>query len=263
MKQVLSKQKRKQLTSLKLKKHRRQYQQFLIEGFKLCEEALNSQFEVSEFYYCPAISGLKPEHPFWEKCQAKKIPLYEISETDLQQLADTVNSQGILALVHTKNYSLTDLKPETTNLLVALERVSDPGNLGTIIRTADWFGASAILIDEHSVDWLNPKVIRGSMGSLFHLPIIPNLDLEKVFPLLKSAGFQIFGATPTGTPLTAVDFQAPRKLVVLGNESQGLSKNLLVKVDRQIAIEGTGRAESLNVAVAAGIFLYCFQNFKG
>ena len=143
-------------------------------------------------------------------------------------------------------------------LLVAVEALSDPGNLGTIIRTADWFGATALLVGDGSVDCFNSKVVRATMGSLFHLPIFTNLNLTELLPELHRHHFTSYAAVLDGQPLPA-NPGAGRRILVFGSESHGLSSALIQQCNFPVRVPGRGAAESLNVSVAAGVLLYHFQ----
>ena len=133
---------------------------------------------------------------------------------------------------------------------------SDPGNVGTLIRTADAFGADAVILSDDTVELYNPKVVRSTMGSIFHLPIFDETDLEKTLPELKKRNFKILGTdVREGKSLDRVDFSG-KICVLIGNEAEGLNKKLLPLLDDIVQIPIRGKAESLNAAVAGGIILY-------
>lgn len=255
----LSKNQLKYLTSLKQKKYRKKYQEFLVEGLKLCEEALDSSFSLKAVYNCPAISGLNTNASFLQQVKNRDIQLFEINTITLKRLADTVTSQGVFGLVESRNYDLEDIEIQDKSLVVAVENLADPGNLGTLIRTADWFGAAAMILDQGSADWLNPKVIRASMGSVFHLPIVADQNLPEIIDYFSRKNYISFGTSLDGDALTPNHLAGHRKLVILGNEARGLSNELKAKVDYCVKIRGFGNAESLNVGIAGGILMYFFR----
>jgi TrmH family RNA methyltransferase len=139
-------------------------------------------------------------------------------------------------------------------LIVAVDRISEPGNLGTIIRTCDWFGVDALLIGSGSVELTNPKVVRSTMGSLFHLPLFPNVDLSRTICDLKESGFTGYGATLEGNHSLCETRWKKKSLVVMGSEAWGIESSLLSELEG-VQIPGYGQAESLNAGVATGIFL--------
>lgn len=259
----LSKQRLKFLSSLSQKKYRKINQQFLIEGVKICDEALHSDFKIIEFYLISNYKYKDDVRRLSLKCAEKGIPVIEISESDLKKISDTVQSQGVLALVCQPEFLVEDLNLSSDNLFIAGERLADPGNLGTIIRTADWFGVDAVFLDKESADWTSPKVLRSTMGSVFHVPVLDQIDLKELIPQLKSQGFSTFGASLGGNVIGPDFKRTGRKLLVVGNESHGLSAEISNELDYLIKIKRFGAAESLNVAVATGILLNEFCRHAG
>mgnify|MGYP001617349488 CR=1 FL=1 len=190
---TLSKARLKYLRSLRQKKFRDQEKKFIAEGFRLVSEALSSNFAVELVLYTSDFLK-KPEHArLIQGCREQGIEKNEISTGDLDSFADTVTAQGIAALVHQRESSVADLRRDSRErqLILALDSVSEPGNVGAIIRTGDWFGVSAVLLGTGTVELYNPKVVRSTMGSLFHLPIITNIDLANVAKDLRQQGFRI------------------------------------------------------------------------
>ncbi|MCI0512967.1 RNA methyltransferase [candidate division KSB1 bacterium] len=259
MAQPISKRHLTQLTSLTLKKYRHQNTEFLIEGLKLCREVLTSDFNLRALYYCPEVFKPESASQLLAAVAQRGIEIFEITPAQLKLLTTLTTSQGVLGRVEIRPYRLSELQFPARALVIAVAQLNDPGNLGTIIRTADWFGASAVLCDCSSVEWLNPKVVRASMGSFFHVPILSEIDLLEVIPWFQAHHFGIFGATLTGSPITAAHLEIPRKLLILGSEAHGLTAELAAAIEYPVTIPGFGRAESLNVAIAAGILLYQFQ----
>lgn len=133
--------------------------------------------------------------------------------------------------------------------------------MGTIIRTAEWFGINGILAGKGSVDIYNPKVVRSAMGALFKMPVIQNIDFESTIPLLKTANFSLFGSTLAGAGKLPADKPA-KSVVFIGSEAHGLDDKLLYKIDHLLSIPGNGSVESLNAAIATGIILYEFTANK-
>jgi TrmH family RNA methyltransferase len=184
-----------------------------------------------------------------------------VSPRELSEIADTVHAQGVLALVRTRDAGAEELirAIPPPPLLVALDGIADPGNLGTIVRTCDWFGAGGILLGKTSVDIFNPKVIRSTMGGIFHLPVAPGVDLPAVLRTAKAGGYGIVVADPRGEAgEEGVTFPA-RTVLVFGSEAHGVSDDLSAIADTRVAIRRSGRGESLNVSVSCGILLAAYR----
>ncbi|WP_128894588.1 TrmH family RNA methyltransferase [Longirhabdus pacifica] len=248
-------QKVKLWASLLTKKGRSMHQQFIVEGLHLVEEALRSQAEIqalvfTEDYDLPyeMQSHLQDDHAY---------PCYTVSEAVLKKCTDTVQSQGIFAVIHMPSYDVDTVlqRDNKKRFYVALDAVQDPGNLGTIIRSADALGADAVWLGEGTVDVYNTKVIRSTMGSIFHLPIV-HCPLSTLFEKLKQMQTQIVSTSlQDSKPCYSLDYK-PSTCIVIGNEAQGVSPQLQPYVTHQITIPMSGQAESLNAAMACTIMLY-------
>jgi TrmH family RNA methyltransferase len=171
-----------------------------------------------------------------------------------------VTPQGIVAVCRRVDISLAEALAGSPRLVVLCDRVRDPGNLGTVIRCADAFGADAVLISQDSVDLYNAKAVRASTGSLFHLPLVVDVDLSAAAAQARSRGLQVFGADG-GASCTVDDLARSAELArptmwVLGNEAWGLPPDRAALLDRLVALPMYGRAESLNLSTAAAILLY-------
>jgi TrmH family RNA methyltransferase len=182
------------------------------------------------------------------------------SGREVAQLSDTVSPQGLVAVCHTIDVPLADALDQSPQLVVLCDQVRDPGNLGTVIRCADAFGADAVLISTDSVDLYNPKTVRASTGSLFHLPVTVGVDVAVAVDQARIGGLQVFGADGGGQSslddLSRSGELARPTLWVMGNEAWGLADGHAELLDRLIAVPIFGRAESLNLSTAAAVFLY-------
>ncbi|MBN2012664.1 RNA methyltransferase [candidate division KSB1 bacterium] len=248
---ILSNAKFKIYRSLKQKKSRERELKFLIEGIKFCNEAFNAHIHIDAFLYYPPVVSDDIASQFKYLCDQRGIPSFEISSDMVNALSDTVHSQGVFCVAAMQTNS-PDFRH--VSFMLAVDSVQEPGNLGTIIRTADWFGVEAILLGEGTVDVYNSKVLRSTMGSLFHLSIT-TVNLTEALPQLKQLGFETYAAVArAGHALDDIQF-SNKKILVIGNESQGIRDQLLHLVDTKLTIPGQGRAESLNVAIASGIIL--------
>ncbi|MBP2240677.1 TrmH family RNA methyltransferase [Cytobacillus eiseniae] len=240
----------KQWKKLLTKKERDKTGTFLVEGFHLVEEALSGD-QIIEII----ISENKDMPPSWDY---GSIPVTMVTDEIITELSDTEAPQGVLAVCRQQEGS-PNISSGKRFLLV--DAVQDPGNLGTMIRTADAAGIDAVLVGEGSVDIYNPKVLRSAQGSHFHLPIIRGNLFEWVDEL-KTAQIPVYGtALENAKEYTEIQRQGKSALIV-GNEGSGVNKDLLDLTTANLYIPIFGKSESLNVAVATGILLYHLGNEK-
>lgn len=188
------------------------------------------------------------------------LPLATVPARTFAELTDTVTPQGILAVCGTIDVPLADALRPDARLVVLCDQIRDPGNLGTVIRCADAFGADAVLVSADSVDVYNPKTVRASTGSIFHLPITTGVDVAETTRAARACGLAVFGADgaahATVDDLAASGELAAPTLWVLGNEARGLPPEHVALLDRLVALPIYGRAESLNLSTAAAVLLY-------
>lgn len=244
------------LPKLLQKKYREEYQSFLVEGKRGVIDALQAQAQVTQLIMTRQFTQQHRDY-----CQQSEVQEYMqrdkvlyVSETDFARLSETTTPQGIAAVIHFPHVSLDNFSEST--LIAVLEDVRDPGNLGTMIRTADWFGVDGIVL-LGGADPYQPKVVRSSMGSLFHTLIYTSHDYVADIATLKNQGFCVIVTRPelAGTTV-AVDAKQQKVCVVFGNEAHGTSSEVDQLADSAMSIPKYGDAESLNVAVSFGIVLY-------
>jgi TrmH family RNA methyltransferase len=247
---MISKNDIKYFVSLKLKKNRREEKRFIAEGLKIVIEGLES------FYPCELLlvtyEFAESKKQIIKQLNRKNIQIEYINSTDFQKISTTKTPQGILGIF---KFDLIKFSPEKEHpsILVYLDNISDPGNLGTILRTCDWFGITEVIISPNSAEYLNPKVIRASMGSIFHLTIYDDVDANAISEM-KSKRYKIICSDLDGEDIS--EFIFPEKsIITLSSESTGPSREIVALADRFVTIPKSGNAESLNVAVAAGIIL--------
>ncbi len=233
----------KNIAKLHTRKDRKKAQQFLVEGYHLVEESVKSGLEVE------TILSVNPDDISEEMVEASKEQ-YQITFKIAEKLSQTESPQGIYAVCNMPQHELADFKQ-----LVYLDRIQDPGNVGTIIRTADAAGYDGVVISKGTVDIYNDKVLRASQGSVFHLPVI-----EADFSEVKADfGGKVYGTSlKNGRNYKEVE-AADAFILVLGNEGQGVDEQILAETDDNLFVPIYGRAESLNVAVCAGILMYHFK----
>ncbi|MBE2190049.1 MAG: RNA methyltransferase [Candidatus Kapabacteria bacterium] len=249
----ISQRLKKLIKSLHQKPFRDQNGLFLVEGEKLANELLASNFhpELIVVKDAPSSDIIDCIEQFSEK----GTPIYTAPKHQFDQICDTKTPQNVLAVVNIKHREVLKNEP-----FIALDGISDPGNVGTIIRTADWFGYKQVILGKDCADIFNPKTVRGTMGAIFktHLIYEPELAeyLKETFPKHK-----IYGASSKAE--ATLQSIKPKKLygIVLGSESHGLSEQTKAMLDGEFKIEGKGSTESLNVAVAASIAMYHLSNF--
>ncbi len=231
------------LKSLQQKKHRKAHGLFLVEGLKSVTDFLQSNFYTIKTVYHTENSASKMLKV------SGNIKFQEVSARELEKISSLNTPQEVIALVEIPDQQ--KLEPQTLagKFTLMLDGVQDPGNLGTIIRTADWFGIAQIICSVDTVDVYNPKVVQATMGSLSRIKV-NYTDILFLLPQIKQA---VFGAMLDGENIYQTDF-GTEGLILLGNEGNGIRPEILPLINRKITIPRAGRAESLNVAIAAAIF---------
>ncbi|WP_182200374.1 TrmH family RNA methyltransferase [Paraliobacillus salinarum] len=231
----------KQWNKMKKRKHREQTNHFLIEGTHLVEEAIKSDWSIETL-----IVQENMDIPF----SNGDFDIITVSANVMDHLADTKTPQGIMAVVNRKEIRLTN-----NHRLLLLDSIQDPGNVGTMIRTADAAGFTGVILGENTVDLFNDKVIRSTQGSLFHIPVI-QANLETFCRKLKKESVSIWASTLERADAIN-ELTVPDKVaLIVGNEGAGVSSTLIEQADQRVHIPIYGQAESLNVSVATGIMLY-------
>ncbi len=248
----------KNIRKLKEKKYRDLNNEYIIEGIKLVKEAIDENVNIKTIVVC-------------DDCEKNgtldKTLLYEIArfnciyvtEKVFDLLTDVANPQGILAVVE-KNNNIQEIN-YNQDLILILDNVQDPGNLGTIMRTADSVNLKQIIVSKGCGDVYNPKVVRSTMGAIFRVEILEKENLEDAIKEIKKHGFKTM-ATDLGTESSIYDEKYNKCAVVIGNEANGVSQQILDIVDQKIKIPMLGKTESLNASVATGIILYEYVRQK-
>ena len=224
----------------------------LAEGVRLVEEALRASGSIDSAVYSPSLEKSERGATLLASLRGLDITLEMVEESELNKLADTQHPQGIIAVVRAPRWSLQDIKVKLGPVLV-LDGVQDPGNSGTMLRTALGLGAAGIIALPGTVEVTNPKVLRGSMGAVFRLPWV-ELSMEDFLDWVRQEKVTLLAAATDGDPISGMDIRLPAALV-LGNEGAGLSPAIRT-AGRAVSIPISRGTESLNVAVAAGILLY-------
>jgi len=241
----------KEAAELKLKKYRSERGEFLVEGLRAVQEAINSDWELTAIFFDDAVSGEK----ITTMLQRNAVPCYHVSHAIIERLTDTKNPQGIVATVKVHDSTIADLAGQQ-GLILVLDEVRDPGNVGTIIRTADAAGAAGVILLTSCADLYSPKVVRSTMGSIFHLPIITEVDKHSFCSWCNKEKWSLWVSSLSGgTNIYEITWE--RKVaLVMGNEANGASQEMLLASKQNVFIPMRGKAESLNVSIAAGVFMF-------
>jgi RNA methyltransferase, TrmH family len=237
---MLSKARIKFIKSLQVKKYRKQEQCFIVQGAKSVQELLNSDFETLMVIGTPEFLSRLP--------QPGRVEIFESTEIELMGLGEFQSNEAGLAIARMKTDE--SVRIHESEFVLALDDIRDPGNLGTIIRTADWYGIKTIIASPETADLYNPKVISATMGSFTRV----RLHYDELEEFLRSSHRRIFGAFLDGKDVHHQNF-GEGGVVLIGNESHGISAGLEALVTDRITIPRLGGAESLNAAIATAIIL--------
>ncbi|MGX7023662.1 TrmH family RNA methyltransferase [Vagococcus hydrophili] len=239
----------KQIKKLEQKKHRDQQNRYLIEGEHLVEEAIAFNAPVESFIITE--SALTTHISLVEKMDVEKI--IQVTDDIMKHISGLPSPQPVAAIVE-KN--IAEIKLASATRLLLLDNVQDPGNVGTMIRTADAAGFDAVILGEGTADIYNSKVVRSMQGSQFHIQI-EEADLLKKIDELKQSSVTLYGTELNEEAISYQEINKDHKLgIILGNEGQGVSREVLENTDYNVYIPMKGQAESLNVAIAAGIIMF-------
>ncbi|MBS1596420.1 MAG: RNA methyltransferase [Bacteroidetes bacterium] len=236
----VSKAQIKFIRSLHQKKYRQMYGKFLVEGDKSVRELLHSAFKIDAIY---GLSG-------WvERYHTQALEIHSVSPAELAELSTHEQPDEVVAIAHIPDQTDPQLAPQ--GLYIACDRLNDPGNAGTIIRIADWFGATGVVFSENSVDIYNPKVVSAAKGSLFRMPVIYT-DLPVM--LSRNKDIPVIGTYMDGESIYTTTLPNSG-ILLIGNEANGIREELSALVTQRISIPAFGKAESLNAGVATGILM--------
>lgn len=255
----------KEIKSLKLRKHREAKGLFFVEGVRIVEEALISGAEIEEIIISEKVEKDEKIAKLLSAANYRGYDIFVVRESLFNDISDTQTPQGILAVVKMNTYSLKDIIGEnitggsikkSTKCFVVLDTIQDPGNMGTIIRTADAAGFRGVIASKDCVDPYNPKVLRSTMGSIFHIPIHLSLNLTETLKEIKTNGIRIYATHLKGNKYYYEVDMTKDMAIIIGNEANGISMESESMADVLIRIPMPGRAESLNASVAAGLLMY-------
>lgn len=259
----------KHIKALGRKNYREKHKEFVIEGVRLLKEALQSHAPIKAVLVSESFLKNDQNRAFLDKLlmDVNNRPphpppptphsIYTCNDRMFKEMTHTETPQGILAVAAVQSRSLKDITEDHRPFFVYCDAVQDPGNMGTIIRTADAAGADAVIVSGGCADIYNPKTVRSTMGSLFHLPVIKVEDSRAALSDLKERGLKVIAGHLCVTAKNHFEVDMKRGLVlVIGNEANGVSKPIVELSDYIVKIPILGRAESLNAGIASGILMY-------
>jgi len=248
----------KNIKKLKEKKYRDLNNQFIVEGIKIVGEAIEENADIEYIVVCEDCinDGSLDKKLLYEIAKYKCI---YVTEKIFATLTDVTNPQGILAVINRNNiYNNIDYNEE---LIIVLDGIQDPGNLGTILRTVDSANLKQIIVSKDTADGYNPKVVRSTMGGIFRVNIIKSDDLVETLKQLKNKGFEVV-VTSLDTTTNIYNIHYNKKVIVIGNEANGVSQEIQNIADKKVIIPMLGKTESLNAGVAAGVMIYEYVRGK-
>ena len=248
----------KHIKKLKDKKHRDESNEYIIEGVKLIEEAVKEKAKIKKIIVCEDTTRTYeiPTHIMYE---IAKYECVYVTNKVFASITQVTNPQGIMAIIEKGD---TNVQIDyTQDIIVALDDVQDPGNLGTILRTVDSIGLNQIIVSKGTADAFNSKVVRSTMGAIFRVKIIEVENLPQSIKEMRKHHFKLM-VTSLQTENSIYDIKFNKKIIVIGNEANGVSKEIQEMADEKAKIPMLGKTESLNASVAAGVVMYEYVRQK-
>ena len=246
----------KDIKGLKRKRERWNKKLYLIEGVKIVDEYIKWVGVPQYILFSEELFDVTGGEELFKEIETCHSDLIKIPYNLLKELTDTENPQGVLSVVNIFDSKLEELLKGENKFIIILDELQDPGNVGTIIRTADAFGASGVVLTNNCVDVYNPKVVRATMGSLFHIPIVYADNKIKLINSFKNKGITIYSTSLEGESYIHETDLTKNIAIIIGNEANGVSNEMIKISDSLIKIPMYGKAESLNAAVATSVVMY-------
>lgn len=248
----------KSIKKLKEKKYREQKNCYIVEGIKIVTEAINEKSKIQKLVICEELLNKNSINKSFLS-EIKNYACLYVSESVFKNISDVSNPQGVLAIIE-KNNNKNNID-YNQDFIVILDDVQDPGNIGTILRTVDSVGITQIIMSSNCGDVYNPKVVRSTMGAIFRVKVIRTDSIVNTIEEIQNNKFKVI-ATDLNTNKDIYSIDYKKTAIVIGNEANGVSKEVLDKVDEKIMIPMLGKTESLNASVATGIILYEYVRQK-
>lgn len=234
-------------------RERKKKQQFLVEGIKLTKEA-RIHSKLRKIYLMESIYKKAGDSEILSLIEDFEYEV--VSDSVFMEISDTVTPQGVLGLVEMPVYSLEEMLLDSRKSFLLLDDLRDPGNLGTIMRTAEGADMSGVILSKESVDLFNPKTVRSTMGAIFRVPFFYAEDLVAVIERIKAKGLPVYGTMMQGSERYDRLSYSNGAGIVVGNEANGISEKVRMALTKGVRIPMGGKLESLNAAMAAGILMY-------
>lgn len=233
-------------------KYRRSQSLFVAEGLKMLTEAAEKGSLVKIYI---SESVIQKKHGSLAKI-CKEYPYETVSDKIFQQISDTVTTQGILGIVKQPSYNIKSILEDKRHMWLLLDDIRDPGNLGTIMRTAEGAGMSAVIMGKGTADLFNPKTVRSTMGAIFRMPFIYADDITEIIMQIRDNGYNVYGTAMEGSIIYDKADYTKGAGIVIGNEANGIQDKVLECITGSIRIPMEGKLESLNAAVSAAVVMY-------
>lgn len=248
----------KHIKKLKDKKYRDENNEYIVEGVKLIEEAVKENAKIKKIIVCEDTTRTY-EMPTNVMLEIAKYECVYVTDKIFSSITQVTNPQGIMAIIEKKaeNQEIDF----SQDIIVALDDVQDPGNLGTILRTVDSIGLNQIIVSKGTADSFNSKVVRSTMGAIFRIKVIEVENLKQTIKIIKKQNFKLM-VTSLQAENSIYDIDFNKKIIVIGNEANGVSKEIQEMADEKAKIPMLGKTESLNASVAAGIVMYEYVRQK-
>lgn len=243
----------KNIKKLRDKKYRDLNNEFVIEGIKIIQEAIQEGAKIKKIVICEecAQDGMLDQKFLYE---ISKYDFICVTKKIFDSITNVMNPQGILAVIE-KNNEESNINYKE-DIIIVLDGIQDPGNLGTILRTIDSANISQLIVSKETADSYNPKVVRSTMGAIFRVNIITSENIVSTIKKLKKHGYEICATALQDDSESIYNVEYKKKVIIIGNEANGVSKEVLELSDRKLIIPMLGRTESLNAAVAGSIIVY-------
>lgn len=246
---MISNKKIKKLSILSTKKGRKEEGKFLIEGYRIIRSALRNNVNIENIYISNRFKASE-DYKNLNGLISENIDVAVLDEKTINKICQTVNPAGIVAAcLLPDDFKITKL---LTDNWIYLDKISDPGNIGTLLRTSAWFGINNVALSSKCADAFNPKVVRSAMGAHFSLNIVGNMDLFE----FKKNQYCIIGADQNGSPMDDFNYDKKKWILVIGNEGHGISENSKKYIQHFLSIPSSGSGNSLNAAVAGSILIH-------
>lgn len=245
----------KHIKKLSEKKYRDEKRQYIVEGIKIVEEAIQENAQIEEIIVCQESIEEIPKELMSKMTNYKCI---YVAEKIYKTLTQVVNPQGIIAVI--KKVERTEIKYDE-DIIIVLDDIQDPGNLGTILRTVDSIGLKQLIVSKGTADVYNPKVVRSTMGAIFRVNVIEKENIKEAIEEMRKNQYKLV-VTSLQTENQIYDINYNKKIIVMGNEANGVSKEIQNMADEKVKIPMLGKTESLNVSIATGVVLYEYVRQK-